>query len=478
MHPLLTRHAVRVLRKAGHTAAEVARLCSVSESSVHRIVNDEGDVTHADDAAERRARRIGRPSKAEPFRTLVAEILGEEPDLMTLELLRRARAKGYSGGKSAFYELVAELRPPKTEFHMRFEGVAGEFSQHDFGQVVVRFVDGTRQRIHFFASRLKWSRWAAVTLVPDETAETLIRTLLDHFVELGGVPLCAVFDRPKTIAIEWRKDGTITKWNQTFATAAVEIGFTPEVCWAYQPQQKGAVEALVKWVKNSFFKQRRFVDIADLEQQLAEWLREVNTERPSRATGVVPANRIAEDRARLRPPRVRPPELALVEPLSVAPTATALIDGHAYELPPELAGRTGTAYLLRDRVRIEVGKARLVFPRGRGRGSTTTPEIRAKRLAGVCGQRGKRYLKRQQVLDIGPAAERFVTEVVHADPTGWWRTVDLLHDLLQEHGPVALHLALRAAIDVDSFDIDAVEQLLGQRKTQPQPTLFASGAHP
>ena len=65
--------------------------------------------------------------------------------------------------------------------------------------------------------------------------ETLCRTVLDHFVAFGGVPLCAVFDRPKTVAISWKSDGTVTEWNSTFALAATEIGFVPEVCWAYAP---------------------------------------------------------------------------------------------------------------------------------------------------------------------------------------------------------------------------------------------------
>jgi len=55
---------------------------------------------------------------------------------------------------------------------VRSEGLPGEFSQHDFGQVDVEYVDGARQRIRFFASRLKYSRTIRVSLVPDEMTET------------------------------------------------------------------------------------------------------------------------------------------------------------------------------------------------------------------------------------------------------------------------------------------------------------------
>ena len=75
----------------------------------------------------------------------------------------------------------------------------GEFSQHDFGHVDVTFVDGTKKRVHFFASRLKYSRVVAVTLVENERVETLLRCVARHFVAFGGLPLMAVFDRPRTI---------------------------------------------------------------------------------------------------------------------------------------------------------------------------------------------------------------------------------------------------------------------------------------
>jgi hypothetical protein len=75
----------------------------------------------------------------------------------------------------------------------------------------VEFVDGTSQRIHFFAPRLKYSRLMRVSLVQDEAVESLVRTLAEHLAGWGGVPLQCVFDRPKTIALQWRKNGEVTE---------------------------------------------------------------------------------------------------------------------------------------------------------------------------------------------------------------------------------------------------------------------------
>jgi transposase len=459
---LLKRHAVQVLLQAGHSQEEAARFSGISVRAVRRIAG-ESAVQHVDDAAERCERRIGRPSKADAFRDLATKILVEEPGLMSLEVLRRVRIAGYDGGKSAMYALIASLRPAQVDVQMRFEGLPGEFSQHDFGQVDVRFLDGSSTRVHFFASRLKWSRWVEVTLVPDQTAETLIRTLADHFVAFGGVPLCAVFDRPKTVALHWRKSGEVTEWNPTFAYAALEVGFTAEVCWPYQPRQKGSVEQLVGWVKGSFFKQRRFRDLADLEAQLAEWQEEVNHRLANRATGVIPAVRRQEELPRLRPLRVEPADLALRYPAHVGPTAVVVFDTHSYSMPPEAAGLPATLYLFRDRVRIVAGRHTAEHPRQRGRRQVSRlPEHRAGHLAAISGRRGKRYLKRQQLFEVGEAAVHFLTELVHRKPTAWATDVDRLHEYLQAYGPEALDRSFRAALGSGSVTVSFISTCLGQ----------------
>lgn len=166
------------------------------------------------------------------------QALAEDATLRSVELLHRARQAGYTGGKSALYALVQTVRVRTVKPLVRLDGLAGEFSQHDFGEVRVRYQGGAEETVHFFASRLKYSRWAAVTTVPDARAETLVRVLVDHLAGFGGAPLVAVFDRPKTIALRWGRDGIVTEWNPTFAGVVLDLGLGVEVCWPYRPQEK------------------------------------------------------------------------------------------------------------------------------------------------------------------------------------------------------------------------------------------------
>lgn len=459
MLPLLKRHEIQVLRRAGHSQEEVASITGVSKRAIRRIER-EADVSHVDDKAESRARKIGRPSKTDAIRPLVRELLAEDPELITLEILRRAKLAGYTGSKTALYALVAQLRPAEVRPVIRFEGVAGEFAQHDFGHVDVRFIDGRIKRMHFFASRLKYSRWSEVTLVPAESVEPLVRTLVQHYAAFEGVPLVSVFDRPKTIAIKWRDDGTVTEWNATFAQVILELGVGVELCWPRRGNEKGSVEKLVGWVKTSFFKPRRFVDEADLERQLAEWLVEVNTRRPSRATGVIPEVRMSEERARLRPLRVAPADLALRFPVVVGPTGNVDFDGVPYSMPPEAIGLSGTLFLYQDRVRICAGRFEAMHERGERGDKRVLPEHRAEMLAAVSGQRAKRYYKREQILGLGPVALAYFTEVVHRRPKTWARDVDVMFELLQQYGEEDMRHALGRAHAARAFGGEYVRQFL------------------
>jgi hypothetical protein len=168
--------------------------------------------------------------------------------------------------------------------------------------------------------------------------------------------LLCVFDRPKTIALQWRKNGEVTEWNPVFAYATLEMGVGVELCWPYQARQKGSVENLVGFVKSSLFKVRRFYDLEDLEQQRRDWEREVNEQRPCRATAIIPAVRLAEEAPRLRRLKVQPEDLALRIPVYVGPTGTVLHDGHAYSMPPEAISMPATLYLYAQRVRIVAGR--------------------------------------------------------------------------------------------------------------------------
>src|SRR5438093_13271951 len=204
--------------------------------------------------------------------------------------------------------------------------------------------------------------------------------------------------------------------------------------------------------------------------QLAEWHTDVNTQRPSRATGVIPAIRLVEERPRLRPLKVAPADLALRVPIVVGPTAEVLHDTHSYSMAADAIGISGTLFLYRDRVRIVAGRFTAVHRRLFERGAKSTlPEHRAERVAAVSGKRAKRYLQREHVLALGRPALEYLTELTHRRPRIWIRDVDRLHTLLATYGDDAVRIALTRGLKEQAIGAEYIAHYLATGVTIPSP---------
>lgn len=437
MVSMLDRHAVHALLEAGESTKAIAKQFGVSRRTIQRIAT-EAPVADGDDAAARRHRGVGRPPVPEAIKRRLVALIAQDPEAPPLEFLRQLREEGVKLAESTFYRVLRlEKEKLPAALMVRFEGVAGEFAQFDFGQVDVRLLDGRKRRVHFAAYRLKYSRWMWVVIVPDERIESLVRALLAAFEHSGGVPLRVVFDNPRTVVVSRDERGRPI-WNSTLAQVAIEYGFTIEVCAPRRPEQKGLVENLVGWVKRSFFRARRFADLdQDLPRQLLDWLIGVNEERPSRATKEIPKLRLAAEQARMKPLAVPPAEYGLRYAVQVGPTALADFQGVRYAMPAGACGIPATLHLYPDRVRILTTGARFeaTHPRFPKIGNTSyLPGQRSEQLAAVAGARKRLYFMRERILELGPIGEGYLTELIHARPHTWKADVERLFALLEELG--------------------------------------------
>ena len=173
MYDGMKRHQIQALRQAELSVDRTAQAADVSAATVVRVSKEDPvtDPAATDDQAQA---RMGRRSKVEPYKEKILDWIKGEPGIQSIAIVERLRAEGYDGGKSAVYDFVRKHRPPKQpDGIVRFDSLPGEFAQHDFGQVVVEYQDGTKERIRFFASQLRYSRAEHVRIVPDETVETI-----------------------------------------------------------------------------------------------------------------------------------------------------------------------------------------------------------------------------------------------------------------------------------------------------------------
>ena len=176
MYDPMKRHQIEVLRSAGFSLREVARRAEVSLDTVQRVLR--GDL-----GSDPTLRRVGRPPLAVPFEETARAILAEVGDLPTVEVLRRLREMGYSGGKNPVYQMVRRLRHVVTPPIVRFEGFAGESLEadhrrsHDLTELSGQTVD-----------RVLSARVPALPEVPQKLDRREVRAL---FEQLTGDTLVA-----------------------------------------------------------------------------------------------------------------------------------------------------------------------------------------------------------------------------------------------------------------------------------------------
>lgn len=425
------REMVIRARNARLPAAKIEALTGVPARSQRRIAPQEGfgkmrsSEFRETAAALRETRRPGRPSELPgPCQAQIAAFLAEDPHMKGAEVLRRLRSDhGYRAGKNPVYRYLQQVRPaaPAPAPLVRFEGLPGEFAQHDFGTLTVPYTNGSSESLTFYAGRLKYSRALHVCLVENEGTEAFLRGMEAFALAMGGLPLLNVIDNAKTAVIRRRKDPESgqerIQYNEQFAAFLAAVGVFAEPTAPYAGNQKGAVENLIRFVKEGFLQARRFRDRADLEAQLGEWLAHVNFERPCAATGIIPAVRLPTEQPYLRPVAFGKDGFGLTFAAVVRREGRVRWGGCGYSAAPAWIGQTVTVKVHREVVVLHYQGQAVRHARVPENGRySLLPEHRE---ALFVKPRGAIMAKRQIVLDACPAATAFFTHLVHRRPQTW-----------------------------------------------------------
>jgi transposase len=458
---IMSRLKIHHFAEVGVSQAKIARQIGCCERSVRKVLSDPPP-TPAEIAAGKLDRRgPGAPSRTAPYAERVTALLTDQPRLPTMEVLRRARGEwGYRGGDTAFFDLVKRLRPAATpvEPMVRFDGLPGEFAQFDFGEVEVTCADGAVEKFHFFAGCLKFSRMKHVVITPDQKAERLVRATVDCLNAFGGAPKQWVYDNPKTVWVA--KPGGGHELHSYLRQLVADLHVLVEPCTPRMAWQKGAVENLVGFVKKNFFLAYPFANRADVIAQLPQWLHRINHERPSDATGEIPAKRLEQELPRLnaRPIPWTAADLPLRESATVSPTGAVRFRNTGYSVDPRYLGAPATLLVLERRIIIEVGKSRCEHVREDDTGEIRRlPEHSLAMAAIITAERKQTYFKRQCLLDMGPQAQQFLDRLImRAFGNTWYADIHRLFDLYQRHGQDSLLAAMTEANSAHTHTYAAV----------------------
>jgi len=320
--------------------AEIRRLYFVekrSKRAIHRLTGAHRDtITRAlASAVPPRYERPAAGSKLDPFREWICEQLRADPTIQSLRLREMASELGYEGRKTIFDDYVREVRP-RFLVRRTFQRTIyrpGELVQCDLWEPrgLIPVGHGQTRRAWVVTAELCWSRVIAGSLIFSKEAPDILWGLGRCLSRIGALPEKLVWDREAAIAGGGRPTAE-------FASFCGQLGVGWVILDAGDAQAKGALERSHRFMRSNFEPGRRFANPLDFQLQLDGWCDRVNR-RVHRTIRAVPAERLIEERSRMRPLPPRLPDTGRRFVMRVPQQPYLRIDRNDYSIDPVLAGR-------------------------------------------------------------------------------------------------------------------------------------------
>jgi hypothetical protein len=321
--------------------AEVRRMHRVERLSIHEIRRRTGlhreTIRRALASDEPpRYERVSAGSKLDPVKDWICEQLQLEPRIPSQRLREMAADFGYEGGKTIFDDYVREVRP-RYLVRRTFQRTVyrpGELAQFDLFEPrePVAVGHGQLRRGWVVTCELCFSRVLAGALVFSKEAPDILWGVSRCLSQLGALPAKLVFDREGAIHAG---SGRPT---DELAAFCGRLGVGWIILDAGDCQAKGALERSHRFMRSNFLPGRRFANHIDFQEQLDRWCEHVNS-RMHRTVRAVPAQRLMEERSRMRPLPERPLDLDRRFVIRVPQQPYLRFDRCDYSLDPRFAGR-------------------------------------------------------------------------------------------------------------------------------------------
>ena len=317
----------RMVLVEGRSQREVARLTGLARDTVARAVRCEAPPRYV---------RAPASSKLDSFRDWICEQLGADPRIPSLRLREMAAELGYEGSKTIFDDYVREVRPRflvKRTFQ-RTVYRPGELVQCDLWEPrePVPVGHGQLRRGWVVTAELCWSRVIAGALVFSKEAPEILWGLGRCLGGIGVLPEKLVWDREGAVHAGGGRP------TDEFAAFCGQLGVGWIILDAGDAQAKGVLERSHRFLRSNFEPGRRFANHLDFQDQFDGWCEKAH-QRVHRTTRAVPAERLAQERGRMRPLPAVMPDVDRRTVVRVPQQPYVRIDRNDYSIDPVFAGR-------------------------------------------------------------------------------------------------------------------------------------------
>ncbi|MBN1216210.1 MAG: transposase [Candidatus Lokiarchaeota archaeon] len=172
----------------------------------------------------------------------------------------------------------------------------GKQMQLDFG--VYKSDNGLK--LYIFAAVLSSSRYKYISFQanPFKTIDIILH-LLDSFDFFQGYTEQLVIDQDRTMVVSENKGDII--FTKDFQYFLDEMGIKMYVCRKNDPESKGKIENVIKYVKYNFLQPRSFNNLDEAKTSLQKWLNRRGNGKIHQTTKKIPADEIIIERKYLKP---------------------------------------------------------------------------------------------------------------------------------------------------------------------------------
>lgn len=293
------------LKQQGFKIRRIARKLGISRTTVYKYLEKSPE-----EMGEWMASTQTRRKKLDPYEMLIQTWLSEHPDLSASQIhdWLLERYTDLKVGESTVRLFVNELREkyniPKTEAMRDYQGLQdppmGQQAQVDFGHTVQKTPDGKEVKLTFITFVLSHSRYKFVKWLDRPfTTKDVIDCHEQAFHAFGGIPYEIVYDQDALIVVSENAGDLIL--TEAFQAYREERKLTMYVCRKADPESKGKVENVVKFVKGNFAKNRIFGTLDRWKEQSDAWLERTGNGKVHNTTKKRPVEVFALEKQHLRP---------------------------------------------------------------------------------------------------------------------------------------------------------------------------------
>lgn len=370
----------------------------------------------------------------------------------------------------------------------------GSEAQVDFGEYNMQTTSGKRMKVYFFAMVLSRSRCKYVfcQCLPFTTQTANYAHEL-AFAYFEGIPRKIIYDQDRVFVNDENLGDILL--TEEFASFSQQYPFETVFCKKADPESKGKVENVIKYVKHNFLKGRVFTDTGTLQKDCLAWLERTGNAKMHSTTRKIPKQQWEIEKQHLLPYNGTPKKPFLQLPqYKVRKDNTIAYRGNFYSLPIDTYQGVGTNILLEDKGeelaiytldnellashKIPAGKGTYVRNTDHGRSKSKTIRKMHETLLFELGgtQKAIKYLERLEkdkpryyhdnirvmLEPVKKASSQTVEKTINFcyenDVFNGYRFVEVLHYYKKEEdgydakGPVDI-----PKIDVSSIDYQAIQ---------------------